>query len=496
MNISKLIIFFFILFTVACSHKNNENEQQSASVPNLLIIQTDEHNFRTLGCYREQLSHEQAFVWGDSNNVETPNIDFLAHNGILFNKYYAASPVCSPSRGTFISGIYPQNNGVPENDFPLDNKVITYSKVLAKDGYKTGFIGKWHLDGEGKPQWEPKRKFGFADNRYMFNRGHWKKLQDTENGPRVASISDMGEQNNKLDGADKKSYTTDFLTNRAIDFIKVNQNSPFGLYLSFPDPHNPDTIRAPYDKMYSCMDFKKPRTFNTDSSIVPSWAAPDKKYPKLTHDQYFGMIKCIDDNVGKIINFLREENLLDKTIIVFTSDHGDLRAEHGRHNKGKPLEASAKVPFIVYYPSEIPAGSVVKNAFNTVDFAPSILSFMGQKIPKQMVGKDFSSLLFNPSKQDAFEDVTITRAAKNGRSGNWIAVISSRYKLILSKFDEPWLIDMVLDPDEKINFIKEDRNKRIVKDLARKMRDYSIKQNEPFLHDTKMNSDLARILEK
>jgi len=87
------------------------------------------------------------------------------------------------------------------------------------------------------------------------------------------------------------------------------------------------------------MNFEKPPTFNLDASIVPSWAKPEKN-PKLTHHQYFGMVKCIDDNVGKIITYLRENELLDKTIIVFTSDHGDLRADHGKHNKGNPLQGN------------------------------------------------------------------------------------------------------------------------------------------------------------
>ncbi len=493
------LILLNVLALMVLSNCSNRNVETKAKVdeafqPNLLIIQTDEHNFRTLGCYRDHLSDEQAYVWGDGNNVETPNIDFLAKNGVLFTKYYAATPVCSPSRGTLISGRYPQHTGVPKNDLPLNDDIVTYSEVLGKAGYKTGFIGKWHLDGKGKPQWEPERKFGFADNRYMYNRGHWKKLEDTTDGPTVGATNAKGEPSYDLDGADENTFTTDFLTHKTIAFIEKNKNRPFSMYLSLPDPHGPDKVRAPYDNMYTGMNFQKPPSFNLDVSVAPSWAKPEKN-PKLTHDQYFGMVKCIDDNVGKIITYLREENLLDKTIIVFTSDHGDLRAEHGKHNKGNPLEASAKVPFVVYYPAKIPAGTVVNNAFNTVDFAPTFLTFMNQKVPAQMEGRDFSNLLTNPAAQASFEDITFMRSTGLGTEGNWIAAVTSRYKLILSKNDEPWLIDMETDPNELTNFISESDNANVLKELAHKLSEYAEKHNDEFLQGTKMAEDLKTLIQ-
>lgn len=490
------LVFFKLLIILSvfqCSEKESEIKEEGTFRPNLLVIQTDEHNFRTLGCYREQLSHEQAFVWGDGNNVETPNIDFLAKNGVLFTKFYAATPVCSPSRGSLISGMYPQHNGVPKNDVPLNDDVVTYSEVLKNAGYKTGFIGKWHLDGDGKPQWSPERKFGFSDNQYMYNRGHWKKLEETPEGPRVATLNQRENPDITADGADETSFTTDFLANRAVDFIEKNKNNPFSLYLSFPDPHGPDKVRSPYNEMYEGMDFKAPVTYNVQEEAAPEWAKPEKN-ASINHAQYFGMVKCIDENVGKIITYLRQNGLLDKTIIVFTSDHGDLRAEHHRHNKGNPLEASAKVPFIVYYPEKIPAGSVIKNAFNTVDFAPTFLSFMGQKTPSQMVGRDFSGLLTNPENQNGFEDITFMRSTGLPGEGNWVAAVTSRYKLVLSKNDIPWLIDMEEDPDELINLAGNPGKTSIVKELAQKLKEYGEKHTDPFLKGTKMAQDLMNLL--
>ncbi len=476
--------FLFVLNTQALAEKTS---------PNLLIIQTDEHNFRTLGCYRKQLSHDQAFVWGDGNNVETPNIDYLAKNGVIFTKFYAATPVCTPSRGSLVSGMYPQSTGAPVNDVPMNGNIVTFAEVLSKAGYQTGFIGKWHLDGEEKPGWEPVRKFGFADNKYMYNRGHWKKLVESVDGPQVGSVNAKGVPVYDLNGADEKSFTTDFLTDRAIRFVNKNASVPFCLYLSYPDPHGPDLVRPPYDQMYTNLPYRAPATYNVDEKSTPSWAKPEKN-AEIDQSRYFGMVKCIDDNIGRLLDKLKAGKLLENTIIVFTSDHGDLRAEHHRENKGVPLEASAKVPFIVSYPARMSSGTVVNKAFNTVDFAPSILSFLNQKVPAEMQGRNFADLLIHPANQKDWEDITYMRSTGLGNTGNWVAAVSSRYKLILSKNDEPWLIDMQEDPNELINFIRKPEKAAVVKDLAKQLSNYAQKRSDPFLQGTKMAGDLKVLL--
>jgi arylsulfatase A-like enzyme len=341
------------------------------SGPNLLIIQTDEHNFRTLGCYRDTLKPDQAFMWGKKAIVETPNIDWIASNGALCTKFYATTPVCSPSRAAFVSGQYPQNTPVVTNNIALSDDVVTFAEILRRSGYSTGYSGKWHLDGGGKPQWGPKRKFGFQDNAYMFNRGHWKQLEDTDVGPRIKARTG-GKPSYSVAGADKKSFTTDFLADKTIDFIKKNASKPFCYMVSIPDPHGPDTVRPPYASMYNEMTFKKPRTHGRVQAGSPSWAR--KQGPAYGQSKYYGMVKCIDDNVGRILQCLRTLKLMDNTIVIFTADHGDLRGEHHRHNKGVPLEASAKVPFVIYYPDRIKAGTIVKEALGTVDFLPTLSS--------------------------------------------------------------------------------------------------------------------------
>ncbi|MDB4778028.1 sulfatase-like hydrolase/transferase, partial [bacterium] len=299
---------------------------------NVLVIMTDEHNFRTLGCYRETMEKRQAYMWGEAV-VETPNIDWLAKNGTLCTSFYATTPVCSPSRACLISGKYPQATPVVNNNIPLSDDVISFAEVLKKKGYQTGFAGKWHLDGTGKPQWAPKRKFGFEDNRYMFNRGHWKKLELTPDGPQVASRNGR-RPSYGVEDADEETFTTDFLTNRALEFIETNKDSSFCYMLSFPDPHGPDTVRAPYDTMFADQGYERPQSADKPGDDLPSWGK--KTNGSFAQDQYYGMIRCIDDNVGRILEKLKSEGLMENTIIVFTADHGDLRGEHHRQNKGVP----------------------------------------------------------------------------------------------------------------------------------------------------------------
>jgi len=469
--------------------------ERGGKVPNLLIIHTDEHNFRTLGCYRETLPPEQAFMWGKDAVVETPNIDWLARNGALCTKFYGTTPVCSPSRASFVSGLYPHNTNVSRNDRPMYDSVVTFAEILRRAGYATGYAGKWHLDGPGKPQWAPERKFGFEDNRYMFNRGHWKQFEDTPQGPRVKGRRKKDDKPTyDVKGADAESFATDWLTDRALSFIKTNKAKPFCYMLSIPDPHGPDTVRAPYDTMYAGMAFEKPRTYEKGGPGIPDWAAPQTK-TGYSQRHYYGMVKCIDDNVGRILGCLRENDLQANTIVVFTSDHGDMRGEHHRRNKGVPLEASAKVPFIVYYPARIKAGTRVSQALGTVDFLPTILALMGVSTAGKEEGRDASALFTGGTVPADWRDLTFVRGTAKRVGENWLAAFTSRYKLIVSPRNPPWLLDLQADPDELKNFCFEPGYRDTVRRLARALVGYGEKHGDPRAREMKIAADLAWCIE-
>ncbi len=465
---------------------------QQKTRPNLLIIQTDEHNFRTLGCYRKTLPDKQAFMWGKEAIVTTPHIDWLADNGALCTKFYATTPVCSPSRAAFVSGRYPQNTPVTTNNIALDDDIITFAEILKRQGYATGYSGKWHIDGAGKPQWGPKRQFGFADNRYMFNRGHWKQLEDTAEGPRVKARNAKGQPSYDVKGADEQSFTTDFLADKTVDFVNTHKNKPFCYMVSIPDPHGPNTVRAPYDTMYEHLDIKTPHTFDKPAESTPGWGAKQKKnFAGAYIKKYFGMVKCIDDNVGKILNCLRKNHILDNTIVVFTADHGDMCGEHARDNKGVPYETSAKVPFVLYYKGRVRAGTVVKEALGCVDFLPTVLGMMGVKTKGTEQGRDAAALFTAGQAPRDWTDISFMRGTGSKGSVSWLAAVGGRFKLVVSPQDKPWLLDLHADPDELTNVFQEPKHRHVLRSMAQGLLDYGKKYNDHYVTNPKMNADLT-----
>lgn len=489
---------------------------QNFKKPNLLYIITDEHNFRTIGAYRELLSKEQAFMWGNMV-VETPNLDYLAHHGAILTSMYAASPSCTPSRAAMFTGCYPNTVNMPKNGHVLSHHIPTLADVLATNGYCTGYTGKLHLIGNPKPNWNPTYGYGFQHKKYMFNGGHWKKIVfDEEGNPKVGSTNSKGKPNTKLNGADEKTFATDWLTDRAIEFFDAQKSNkqPFFQVVSYPDPHTNNTVRAPYDTLYNIKNVKLPKTFNLEyHKDLPAWKnpeldfavdkntkekklkkeyTPEKTIRKLKKDitQYFGMVKCIDDNIGKMIQALKKNGQLNNTIIIFTSDHGDLLGEYGRDNKGVPQEGSAKIPFIVYYPKAIKAGTVINKAANNTDFMDTALSLMGitNFDPNTTEGRDISDWLLEKENKN-LKDITFVTYQW------WTAVITDRYKLVLDKSQtKPWLIDLDKDPTEMMNFIEDKTYRSVVVQLVNELLAYGKKHKDPVVLDKRIQSQLSLLL--
>lgn len=480
--------FFFLLFSVCSFAQKNKR-------PNIVWVVTDEHNFRTLGCYRDMMSPEQAKQWGDKV-VETPNIDWLASNGAMFTSMYASSPVCSPSRSSMFTGQYPQTVNMETNNKVMDKKFPTIASVLKDEGYSTGYIGKWHLSGEAKPGWGPAYSYGFDNKRYMFNRGHWKVFGLEKDGtPFIAAKDKKGMPSYGMEGANEKTYSTDWLMDRAVDFIGEQKENPFFCVVSLPEPHGPDAVRAPYDTMYDNVNFNMPRTFfESRNEHSPTWRKFDKRVDEPEKMQkmistYFGSVKCIDDNIGKLIQSLKDKGVLENTIIMFSSDHGDLLGEHNQVNKGAPFEGSALIPFVLYHGKSIKPGTVVKQAVNNTDWMPTFLSMAGIKKQPVTAGRDLSSLLEDVNLK-SWNGVTFSRIHKK-----WLAAVDDRYKLVIgTSKSKPWLIDTETDPDEIVNHYGELLYKDVTLELANKMKTYIAEQKDPFGNEAKFMEKLHNVL--
>lgn len=498
---------------VACAH--SEVAEVSPVVkqekPNFLYIMTDEHNFRTIGAYRDLLSKDQALMWGDTV-VETPNLDFLADNGAIFTSMYATSPSCTPSRASMFTGDYPQTNSMDRNGKVLSHDVPTLADVLVEEGYRTGYVGKWHLIGNPQPMWDPEYGYGFQDKRFMFNGGHWKQFRFRGDG------SPKGGK--KIDGADEKSFATDWLTDRTLDFLSESDagGAPFFHVLSIPDPHTPNTVRAPYDTMYALDDIELPATWSQRyDDTMPYWWNPeidratktkDRKTGKTTRHkprisseelrlmvrqdvtQYFGMVKAIDDNVGRILKKLRETGQLDNTVIIFSADHGDMLGEHGRDNKGTPRESSAKVPFIVYYPDAIKPNTIINQAANNTDMMDTVLQLLGVADFDQSTtdGRDLSPWLMGKSGA-GLDDITFVRFQ------GWAGAFTDRYKLVFDKGgSKPWLIDLEKDPNEVTNFIDDPAYRTTIQALASALKDYGLKHRDGIVRSREVAAQIDELL--
>lgn len=480
---NKINLGTLVVLLIAMSSKQVFAQATKLEKPNLIIIHTDEHNLRTLGAYRATMAKEQAEMWGEGNIVETPNIDRLANEGTICTNWYATSPVCTPSRASMLTGLYPVATGSPVNNMPLNDDTITFAQILKDNGYATSYVGKWHLDGDAKPGFAPARNFGFDDNRYMFNRGHWKILNEDENGAYVdQELSNYGGGQWEPEKANEKTFTTDFLVDKTLEIINRDKEQPFCVMLSLPDPHGPDQVRAPYDTMYEHLEFKEPRTANPKPNEIPGWVnlkGKNKLNPKTFQKNmvnYFGMVKNIDDNVGRILEFLQENNLEQNTIVVFTSDHGDLLSEHGKLNKGLPYEMSARVAFLLRYPDGVNAEKKIENIFTMADFTPTILGLMDvDHSSNSFHGIDASNDFISDKKIIADDRVVyITNANKR-----WVTAVDTRYKLVLSPSDKPWLFDLEKDPDELVNFYNNPAYKKIADSMTKELYAQMELYNEP-----------------
>lgn len=452
--------------------------------PNVLIIYTDEHNFRTIEAYLPLIPEAQRYPWGENVPLKTPNLNYLAENGVIMNNCYVSTPVSTPSRASFMTGLYAHKTSAPSNSMVMDITLPTVAQVFKNNGYKTGYAGKWHLSGNAKPGWNSSPDYGWEENDYMINRGHYKSVKDSPTGGNPLLPNS---ESALIEGYD---FMTEYLADKTIDFIGRNVDNPFLYMVSIPDPHGPNVVTEPYLNLYKKFEFLKPPTSFKNMSDYPGWARGNANLSQSDFQNYWGMVKCIDDNVGRIIESLREHDLLDKTIIIFTSDHGDMCGEHGRVDKSVPLDGSMKVPFIVYAPSFIATNLVVQEAVSNIDVFPTLVDLCDIEGMPEVDGISIASLLKGVN---GYKGKNLVFSRSTGGESGWIAATTDRYKLVVSttSSDKPWLIDKQEDPDELVNFFEHPYYDEIKEYLKGKLIDYCEENDEPKFLDKKIRDDLG-----
>ena len=379
-------------FTIQDSDQRWDEKQTKRSKlvkkPNIIILFTDQQAYWTLSTYNQQ------------SFLKTTHLDLIAKDGIAFNNYFANCNPCTPSRGTFLTGLYPHSHGAFDNHIPIDQSKTTFAHVLSNAGYNTIFIGKYHLDGNRRPGWvHESRGMGFKNNLLMFNRGHFKSITDITSKKNNFTANDQPIMSEAI--GDETSYTTDWLTSKAINYIEEQNSKPFCLMISYPDPHPPYQNREPYKSMYDMNSMTIPDSFEDHSRdfFKPRNERLNHQRLKMRKSQYCGMIKNIDDNVGKIVNKLKKLKLYDDTLIVFSSDHGEYMGEHGQMGKAMMHEPPYKVPMVIKPSKNVKINIPNDFLWSSIDFAPTLLSLLNIETTTRFEGRD-CSFIIGSNKQD------------------------------------------------------------------------------------------------
>jgi arylsulfatase A-like enzyme len=395
----------------------------AAPAPNILLIMADQWR-------------AQAFGYAGDPNVKTPHLDRLERASVNFTQAVSGMPVCTPARASLQTGQRPLTHGLFLNDVPLNPKAVTLAKVLATAGYDTGCIGKWHIDGQGRSAFIPReRRQGFD---------YWKVLECTHAYNRSPYFAD-GAEKLQWEGYDAIAQTRD--AQRYLE-DPARSRKPFYLFLSWGPPHNPyETAPAKYQAMYS------PEKIQLRGNVPAERQAVARK--ELAG--YYAHCTALDDCVGDLLATLKKTGQLERTIVVFSSDHGDMLWSQGEQRKQRPFEEAARVPLLFHLPPSLGIGPRrVAGTINIEDWMPTLLGLAGKKIPASVEGLDFSGYLRGGA--DPSGGATLLTCVspfgewQRDRGGReYRALRTARYTYVRD-LNGPWLLfDHDTDPEEHTN---------------------------------------------
>ncbi len=556
-------LLVILLFTGAVySQSDNDNQER----PNILFIYSDDHAVQAISAYKSFLS----------GVVETPNLDRLANEGMLFENAFNTNSICTPARATVLTGKYSHNNGIKTLDRAFDGSQQTFPKLLQKAGYYTAVVGKWHL--KSKPT-------GFDYYNILPVQGRYFNPIMTETGmpwyqvpggdPNIpywrVEVDKPGGINSK--GINEyEGYVTDIVTDISLDVLKNRpKDKPFLLMYQHKAPHD----LFEYDQKHATLykDIEIPEPFNlsdnydnrsraikrtvqkiymqyedelSEAVIDGQPIAKEDRYlffrsleqlhkrlhanksnefddimlsikdddhilkkmiksllgnvaenNNLSHEErrklayqmyikaYLRCVAAIDDNVGRVLNYLDEEGLTENTIVIYTSDQGFFLGEHNLFDKRFMYEESLRVPLLVRYPKKIKPGSVTSDFAVNIDFAPTFLDFAGVDVPDDMDGVSFKRVLENNTPEnwrtDMYYRYWMHRAHFNIPAHYGIR--TERYKLIfyyglpldasgafeVSTTPEWELFDLQEDPHEMNNIYDDPAYSDIIKELKTRL---------------------------
>ncbi len=365
--------------------------------PNIVFFMTDQQRADTLGCYGNQV-------------CRTPNIDRIASDGVLFTNHFVQNPVCTPSRSSVFTGRYPSCHGSRINGIPLRDDEITPTQLLADSGYHTCIAGKAHfrpqlytfdpskgahIEYEGPGPYYGFQEFYLSDDNKV---GPYLEWIDREYPQYAEAVQG---KNAKMIGRTGDCWTAEYpaeihqsswIADRAVDFIRSSKK-PFFLFCSFVDPHHPFNPPEPYASMYDNLPLpplvRKEGELEAMPEPIQQFAKKENRFTeygnlewKAIRRRYYGMVSLIDDAVGRVMEALREEGLRESTLVIFTSDHGELLGDHHLLYKGAfPFDSLIKVPMLWHMPGYLARGLKFEGLSQEIDIMPTLLDLVDIDIP-------------------------------------------------------------------------------------------------------------------
>ena len=397
--------------------------QTGGKQPNIIFILSDDHRWDHLSIVGHPF-------------VETPNLDRLAAEGILFENAFVTTSLCSPSRASFITGTYAHTHGVKNNITPWSDDNITFMELLKNAGYDTAFIGKWHMPGDLP---DPRGIDEFITFTVQGGQGKYFDCPLIVNGVEEPS---------------RKSYITEELTDRAIEYMNKDRDNPFCMMLSHKAVHHQFLPPPELADHYSDVEVDYPDEMNplvlfeAQNHLFGTFGTVDMHYKNYCEALY-----ALDLEIGRVLDTLDEMGIADDTVVIYAGDNGYFWGEHDQIDKRWAYEESMRIPFIVRYPRGMTdAGRNVSGMVLNVDVAPTILNLAGIDVPDFMEGESFAPYLTNP--YSLGREAWLYEYYKDYpyRYPPHFAVRTDTHKYIV--YDgrkKPELFDLVSDPKEMNN---------------------------------------------
>lgn len=424
--------------------------------PNFVFIYTDDQRWDALGVVQREQGERGRFPW-----LESPNLDRLAADGVRFRNAFVVLGLCAPSRAAFLTGRYGHVNGVIDNHTPFPQDSVTHATLMRSAGYKTGYVGKWHMGAQSG------QRPGFDFSASFVGQGIYFNCPFEINGEKQST----------------SGWVDDVSTDYALGFIEDNRSRPFSLVIGYKTCHGPFTPPERHQNTYGEASARVVPNLTTPAIYRPVGGkgaganqvkiASDQKMVKTNLGMFRGL-RAIDENVGRILSQLDRLGLSENTVVVYSSDNGYYLGEHGLGDKRSAYDEAMRIPMIVRYPKMIPRGAVRDEMVLNIDLAPTFLELAGIKVPSEMQGKSWKQLFSAKGKVAAWRKSFFYNyfLEKPFGTPSVTAVRTSNAKLIKYPGHEEWteLFDLTKDPYETQNLVNDPKSDTLRQQLEEEYR--------------------------